>query len=124
MPRILVVDDEELLLGLLKNYLTRLGHDVASFPNGHQALEAIETQAPFTLAVLDHWLPDIDGHELLERVLKSSDDIRVLVASGSLLDRQSLAAVDSSRVAFLQKPYLPKSLAAAVEELLNRPPSS
>lgn len=118
--RVLVVDDEEPLLHLLNNYLNRQGHEVVACSSGRAAVEALVTGPGFDLAVLDHWLPDMDGPELLERVLASSDRIRVLIASGSPMPAHALG---SWRVGYIQKPFLPRMLGSAIEELLNRVPA-
>jgi hypothetical protein len=47
-------------------------------------------------------------------------DLRILVSSGSLMDVENLGLPSTARVAFLQKPYLPKMLTQAVAELLER----
>ncbi|MBV6433115.1 MAG: hypothetical protein IANPNBLG_03286 [Bryobacteraceae bacterium] len=121
MSRILVVDDEAPLLKLMETYLTRQGHDVVCRATGREGLEAIEqSSAPFDVAVLDHWLPDMGGMELLSGVLDRCPGLRILVSSGSLMDVESLGLPPAARVAFLQKPYLPGMLTRAVADLLQR----
>lgn len=116
--RVLVVDDEVPLLRLLSAYLARQGHEVVACGTGREAADALASGPPFDLAVLDHWLPDIDGPQLLEHVLASGDNLRVLVASGS-----PMPAPESWRIGFIQKPFLPHMLGTAIEELMNRVPS-
>jgi len=121
MSRILVVDDEGALLKLMETYLTRQGHEVVCRATGREGLEAIDqARSPFDVAVLDHWLPDMGGMELLSGVVGRYPDLRILVSSGSLMDVDSLGLPPTARVAFLQKPYLPGMLAQAVAELLQR----
>jgi CheY-like chemotaxis protein len=121
MSRILVVDDEVPLLKLMETYLKRQGHEVVCCGTGSEGLEALDqADNPFDVAVLDHWLPDMGGMELLAGVVVRCPDLRILVSSGSLMDVENLGLPSTARVAFLQKPYLPKMLTQAVAELLER----
>jgi DNA-binding response OmpR family regulator len=121
MARIVVVDDEPALLRLMQTFLSRQGHEVVCCGTGGEGIATV-TAAPseFQLAVLDHWLPDMSGTDLLHQVLAISSEIRVLVCSGSLLNLDGLGLEDLSRVGFLQKPYPPAKLVTAVDELLQR----
>ncbi len=121
MSRILVVDDEAPLLKLMETYLRRQGHEVVCRSTGREGLAAIDqARNPFDVAVLDHWLPDMGGMELLSGVVGLCPDLRILVSSGSLMDVESLGLPPAARVAFLQKPYLPGMLTRAVADLLQR----
>ncbi|MBL8176481.1 MAG: response regulator [Bryobacterales bacterium] len=120
MARILVVDDERALLKLLETYLARRGHEVTCCDRAQKGLDVLDTdQAGFDLAVLDHWLPDMSGLDLLFGVLQRRPRLPVLVSSGSFLDIGQIPIPPGHRVSFLQKPYLPKMLGNAVEDLLK-----
>lgn len=120
MAKILVVDDEVSLLQLLETYLKRQGHEVVCCDNGAAGLAAVEkAEGGFALAVLDHWLPDMSGMDLLNGVLERQADIKVLVSSGSFMDIGGLAVPAGRTVGFLQKPYLPKALLETVAKLLE-----
>lgn len=120
MARILVVDDEKALLRLLDIYLRRAGHSVVCCDSGRAGLAALDGAAEaFDLAVLDHWLPDMSGVDLLHSVLGLRPDLRVLVASGSLMDLEGLGLPAASKVEFLQKPYLPQALIGKLDQLLQ-----
>lgn len=119
MAKILVVDDEAPLLRLLSIYLGRQGHEVVCCPTANEGLAAMES-ARFDAAVLDQWLPDMDGAQLISEVLSRDTAIRILVSSGSLMDLNSLGFEDASHLRLLQKPYAPKALVDAIEELLQR----
>lgn len=120
MAKILVVDDESALLKLLETYLARHGHDVTCCDRAQKGLDILDAETNhFDLAVLDHWLPDMTGVELLSGVLERRPQLPVLVSSGSFMDIDQLPIPPGRRVAFLQKPYLPKMLGAAVDDLLK-----
>ena len=120
MSRILIVDDELALLKLLKSYLTRMGHDVTCCASGSEGLAALErAENHFDIAVLDHWVPDMDGMDLLTEVLSRSQNLKILVSSGSVVSIENLSIPQGCRVGFLQKPYLPKMLSEAIQKLLQ-----
>lgn len=119
MACILVVDDETALLRLLALYLSRSGHEVVTCPTATEGLLQMD-QRPFDAAVLDHWLPDMDGTELIVQVRRRDPAIPILVSSGSLMDLASLGLPDDPPLRLLQKPYAPKALIEALEGLLQR----
>jgi DNA-binding response OmpR family regulator len=120
MSRILVVDDELALLQLLRTYLGRQGHEVICCATGSSGLAELDRpENHFDIAVLDHWLPDMSGMDLLTGVLSRRKDLKVLVSTGSFMDLDGIQIPDGRPVAFLQKPYLPKMLGEAIDNLLQ-----
>ncbi|MBI4908765.1 MAG: response regulator [Acidobacteria bacterium] len=122
MPRILVVDDEPALLRLLETFLSRVGHHVTCCGTGGAGLLALDSsESGFDIAVLDHWLPDMTGMELLDGVLLRAPGMPVLISSGSLMEIGSLQLPETARIAFLPKPYVPKMLCDQIDLLLAHP---
>ncbi len=82
--KILIIEDEELLLNLLKNKLSELGYEVFTAIDGLQGLEGIKELAP-DLVLLDIVMPKMGGFEVLEK--KQEDDsiknIPVIIISNS-----------------------------------------
>jgi CheY-like chemotaxis protein len=114
--RLLVVDDEPSLLGLLQRYLERLGYkiDVAATPAA--ALKHFESDPEKYACILtDLKLPGMSGEEMLERMRALRPGLRALVSSGQPYQPRS------ADVGFLQKPYLPAMLAEALERVLRKP---
>ena len=120
--KILLVEDELPLLQLVEKYLRRLGFDVETYSTSSDALRSFEA-APnnYDLVVADLGLPDISGDALLARMFETRPDLRVLICSGSPFFIEKLPAAIRRQVVFLQKPFVPKMLADAVERLLARP---
>lgn len=118
--QILVVDDTPELLRLLGAYLPRYGHTVKCCSSAAEALSALgAAEAPFHLAILDLHLPDMHGRDLAGRILDGHPDMRVLIASGAVFEAASLGPEHASRAAVLQKPYVPKALVQAIDDLLK-----
>lgn len=121
VAHILVVDDEVALLGLVQMYLGRLGYSVEKAENAAAALAVVNGDAGrFKVAVVDLTLPDRPGKDLAIELARMNEELKVLVCSGYPFETEALPADVKSRFGFLQKPFLPKMLAAAVEELLKR----
>lgn len=122
---ILLVEDELPLLQLIEKYLQRQGFGVESYLKSAEALERFEA-APerYALVIADLGMPDMPGDTLLTRMLDIRPDLRILVCSGSPFFIEKLPASLQQQVAFLQKPFLPKMLAEAVQHLIAKPPVS
>ena len=119
--RILLVEDELPLLQLLEKHLKRLGFEVDAYPKAMDALAAF-TAVPgsYDLVIADLGIPDMPGDTLLTRMLAIKPDLLYLICSGSPFFVQSLPVTLRRQVVFLQKPFLPKMLAEAIDKLLAR----
>jgi DNA-binding NtrC family response regulator len=121
--RILVVEDESPLLQLIEKYLQRLGFEVEPHLKSLEALRSFEA-APdrYGLVIADLGMPDMPGDALLTRMLEIRPKLRILVCSGSPFFIENLPGALQRQVAFLQKPFMPKMLADAVQQLLAQNP--
>jgi len=112
--RLLIVDDEPALLGLLQRYLERSGYtvDVADTP---QAALALFESAPqeYACILTDLTLPGMTGEEMLEQMRALRPELPALICSGHPYQPHLPG------IAFLQKPYLPAMLAEALGEVLR-----
>jgi two-component system, cell cycle sensor histidine kinase and response regulator CckA len=119
MATILVVDDEAVVRGVARATLLRDGHTVleaGSVSGGCSVGDGYTGHVD--LLITDHMLSDGLGRQLAEHLLKTRPLLRVLHISGYprqlILDDDSLTA----GAAFLAKPFLPRTLSAAVNALL------
>jgi len=112
--RLLIVDDEPALLGLLQRYLERLGYQVDVAETAQAALAHFETDpGKYACVLTDLNLPGMSGEEMLERMRALWPGLRALVSSGHPYQPQWAG------IGFLQKPYLPAMLAEALEGVLR-----
>lgn len=119
--RILLVEDELPLLQLLEKHLKRLGFEVEAHSKAMRALAAFTaTPGNYDLVIADLGIPDMPGDTLLTRMLAIKPDLLYLICSGSPFFVGSLPAELRPQVVFLQKPFLPKMLAEAIDQLLAR----
>jgi DNA-binding response OmpR family regulator len=119
--KVLLVEDELPLLQLLDRYLQRQGFEVQTYSSSVQALTEFEaTPGRYDLVIADLGMPEISGDAMLTRMLEIQPDLRILICSGSPFYVSSLPKALQQRVGFLQKPFLPKMLAEAIEKLMGR----
>ncbi len=121
--RLLLVDDETGLLDLMRRYLTKLGYEVDAYTNAHAALQRFESQAgDYALVVVDWSMPGMTGDELLNQMLALNSKVRILVCSGYQYNTSRFPKDIQPQIAFLQKPFVPKMLADAVDGLMKEKP--
>jgi DNA-binding response OmpR family regulator len=120
--RVLVVDDEIPLTGVVGSYLEREGFVVSVAHNGPDAVTAARSEQP-VLIVLDVMLPGFDGIEACRQIRQFSDAyIIMLTARDEEVDKVlglSMGADD-----YLVKPFSPRELVARVRAMLRRPRTS
>ena len=113
-PCLLLVDDEEALAELLKRYLERLGYQVDACSDPEAALRLLDANPTrYALLVTDLILPAMSGEQLLERSRERAPGLPAIIASGYPYQPRTPG------VEFLQKPFLPKMLAEAIERMLR-----
>jgi two-component system alkaline phosphatase synthesis response regulator PhoP len=115
---ILVVDDDEKILRLVRMYLEREGHAVVEAKDGHRALAAIALHDP-ALVILDLMLPEIDGLEVLRTIRRGSTrPVIVLSARGTTADR--ITGLEIGADDYVPKPFSPAELVLRVKRVLQR----
>jgi DNA-binding NtrC family response regulator len=116
-----LVDDEAPLLKLMQTFLARIGYQVESNTSPAAALTSFEAEPEsFKLVVADLTMPEMSGEEMALRMVSLNPNLRVLLCSGYPFDVRSLPEKVRSQFGVLQKPFVPKMLTGAVEELLSR----
>ena len=118
---VLVVDDEEDLLELVRYNLAREGYVVTGVGTGEDALKAARKQ-PFDLIVLDLMLPAVDGLEVCRR-LKSDPktrDIPIIMLTAKSEESDMVAGLERGADDYISKPFGPRVLSARVKGLLRR----
>src|SRR5262249_13678069 len=102
-PKILVVDDEPPIRKLLRMGLASQGYDVLEASNGKTALELMAKKP--ALVILDLGLPDIDGHDLLQRIRHREESVPIVVLSSRGDEAGKVAALDLGADDYLTKPF-------------------
>lgn len=122
MARILLADDSEDFVVVLREFLVRAGHEVITASNGIEALEAVG-QSAFDLLITDIVMPEKEGLETITEMRRRAPSMKIIAISGGgrLGARDYLAA---ARVlgasATLPKPFVREDLLKAVDSVLGR----
>ena len=101
--KILVVDDEPPIRKLLRMGLASQGYEVLEAPNGKLALELLDSKP--ALVILDLGLPDIDGHDLLQRIRHRQEETPIIVLSSRGDEVGKVAALDLGANDYVTKPF-------------------
>lgn len=118
-PSVLVVDDEPVLSGTVKNYLERAGMTARTCGDGLAAVELVRTTAP-DVVVLDLGIPGLDGVEVC-RQLRTFSDCYVLMLTARADEVDKLIGLSVGADDYMTKPFSPRELVARVQVLLRRP---
>lgn len=116
---VLVADDDEDVLLLIRMVLERDGHEVIVTRDGAEAVAAGLERRP-DLAVLDVAMPELDGLEVLRRLRADANmtNMPVVLLSARVQEDDVKRGYDSGANAYVQKPFSPRELSEQVSELL------
>ena len=116
---IMVVDDEQNLVELVRGYLEQDGFTVLAAGDGLSALELVRAQQP-DLIVLDLMLPGLDGIEVCRR-LRQFSDAYVLMLTARAEEVDKIVGLSVGADDYLTKPFSPRELVARIRAILRRP---
>jgi DNA-binding response OmpR family regulator len=117
-PKIMIVEDEPVLLETLAYSLTRQGYDVVTAADGHQAVTLARRERP-SLLVLDVMLPGIDGFEVC-RVLRQEMSVPILMLTARTDEVDKIVGLEVGADDYMTKPFSMRELQARVKALLRR----
>ena len=114
--RLLIIDDEPALLDLLRRYLGRLGYEVETCAAAGDALARFQAEPDrFSMAISDLSLSEMSGEDLIGKMRALRPRLPAIITSGYPYQPQAAG------IGFLQKPFLPQTLAEAIEKALKGP---
>jgi DNA-binding NtrC family response regulator len=116
--RVVIVDDEELLLNAASRILRAVGYEVLPVEEPHQVLEIIRNKAPIDLVIADVVMPKMRGPELIREIARMSPGTATLLITGGLID--PLEVPESAPV--LRKPFSAAELVSAASAALDSLP--
>src|SRR5215471_14001157 len=115
---ILVVDDEAQIRNTLRGVLSDEGFDVVEAENGRVALDVLAQQPP-RLAIVDIWMPEMDGIELVQRMRKQAPGVPIIVISGHGTIETAVRVIRDGAFDFLEKPFQLDTLLRVVGRALD-----
>jgi len=123
MARILIIDDDDTLRGIITKSLTHAGHTVSQASNGRKGVALFRAE-PTDLVVTDLVMPEQEGIETIKILHRDFPSVPIIAMSGGL-DGSPLYLELTRRlgaVCTLTKPFTLLQLRQAIEEILSRPP--
>lgn len=118
MSRVLIVEDEEAIAEIERDYLELSGFDVTIRADGNSGLEAALTE-DFDIIILDIMLPGIDGYEICKQV-RGSKNIPIIMVSAKKEDIDKIRGLGTGADDYMTKPFSPSELVARVKAHLAR----
>jgi len=119
MAHVLIVDDEQAILGSVSGVLKDEGYEVTTAVSGSDAMKMMEQVGP-DLVLLDVWMPGMDGLVALEKMKAAHPDAVVIVMSGHGNIDTAVKAVRLGAYDFIEKPLSLDKLSLAVKNALDR----
>ena len=117
--KILVVDDEERMRKLIREFLVKSGYLVVEASDGEQAYDIFVSNNDISLIILDVMMPKMDGYETCEEIRKLSK-VPIIMLTAKSEEKDELKGFELGVDEYITKPFNPKILVARVEAILRR----
>ena len=118
---ILLIDDEEMIIGVGQELLQELGYDVLSARSGPEAIELYQQNAAkIDLVIMDMIMPGMGGGETFDRLKRINPDIKVLLSSGYSINGQASKILERGCDGFIQKPFNLIQLSDKIQGIITK----
>ena len=119
--RVLVVDDEPMVLSVLQETLAREGYKVTTAPSGAEALQIVKKEPPFSLVLTDERMPQLSGLDFLAQVKDIQPDATRILMTGVLELEIIINAINNGEIfRFVSKPWQPEELLVTIKNGVQR----
>ncbi|MEM7335202.1 MAG: response regulator transcription factor [Chloroflexota bacterium] len=115
---ILVIDDEERIVSLVKAYLEQNSFRVVTAKNGRDALFIARQEKP-DLIVLDVMMPEMDGYEFM-RIFQKESDTPIILLTAKIEEDDKIIGLELGADDYITKPFSPRELMARIRARLRR----
>lgn len=121
MAKILIADDDEILIEIARYHLEGEGHSVSVATDGEQALHLVGIDRP-DLVILDSMMPVLTGPKVLNtlQATPATKSIPVVMLTARAKDDDVVSAIRSGAAEYLTKPFIPGELLIRIERLLKK----
>ena len=119
---LLLVEDDYDFGSILKQYLEVHGYQVSWAINGQKALEFLkkEEEMPFSIAVLDVMMPEIDGFQLAEKIIQQSPEVPFIFLTARKLKEDKIKGLKLGADDYIVKPFDADILVLRIQNILRR----
>ena len=116
--KILIVDDEDLIRNVIREYLIKDNYTVDEASNGEEAIEKVKNN-DYNLIIMDIMMPKMDGYQACKEI-KKIKDVPFVMLSARSEEYDKLIGFDLGIDDYVTKPFSPKELVARVKAILKR----
>ena len=117
---ILLVDDEEMILGVASQMLEKMGYHVLKAKSGEEAIELYkENKDTIDLVILGMIMPGLGGGKTCDTIKEINPSIKILLSSGYSLENQATEIRGHEWDGFIQKPFKMNQLSRKIREILD-----
>ncbi|OGO15362.1 MAG: hypothetical protein A2Z14_08080 [Chloroflexi bacterium RBG_16_48_8] len=103
-PKILIVDDDAVLLDLMSRRMEKMGYKSDRAHDGDEAIKSIESNS-YDLVITDIYMPKMSGIELIGMIKKKDPETQVIVITGGAMIEMALEALEKGADAYMSKPF-------------------
>lgn len=117
--KVLIIEDEESLRIILKDYLEMLGFKVIEVSDGELGIQKFAENPDIKIVFVDYGLPKIMGDEVIRRISQISKDVKFILVTGFVDIGDEVKNSLPAGVKFLRKPYTLAQIKDIVDEVLG-----
>jgi len=118
MPRILVIDDDPVILEVITKILKTNSYEVIAAPDGKSGIKKLESNS-FDLVLTDLMMPDVDGLEVLDCVVTNSPKTKCIILTGYGTIKSSVDAIKKGAFDYIAKPITSDELLIVIDKALK-----
>lgn len=119
---ILLVDDEQVIIDVARDMLEILGYRVLVAQSGQEAIDIYARQkAEIDMVIQDMVMPGLNGADVFRALKKMNPAVKVILASGYIMNKQIAAVLEQGCRVFMPKPFRLEDLSIKVREVLDSP---
>jgi two-component system response regulator ResD len=120
MKKILIVDDEEEIRGLIRDFLVKNNFEAELASNGKEALDKLsEKDKLFDLVILDIMMPGVDGLEVI-KIIRKTSNIPVIFLTSKNEEIDKVLGLEIGADDYITKPFNPREMIARIKAVLRR----
>jgi len=123
MAKVLVIEDESKVAGLLRAYLEKAGYEVIVSGDGRQGLALARSERPHVI-ILDLMLPGLPGEEVCRRLRREDEEglrrVGIIMLTAKVMTEDVVTGLDLGADDYVTKPFSPREVVARVKALLRR----
>lgn len=117
--KVLIVDDEDLIRNIIKDYCLNEGYSILEAQDGVEAIKVFKENSDIDIIVLDIMMPNMDGYSAYQEI-KKIRNIPTIILSARGEEYDKLMGFDLGIDDYLTKPFSPRELIARIKAILKR----